>query len=117
VLPHEEFPVTEEEEERNHPSIIKNGAKPVDLNVSSFFLESLYMFLAVIYVKKTIYIKMYKKMFFPDEASYFFSGISVSLFEGSGTKWHLKNGVFTSSLIFLICFISLGHSLCYFELY
>ena len=33
VLPHEEFPVTEEEEERQHPSIIKNGAKPLDLSV------------------------------------------------------------------------------------
>jgi hypothetical protein len=34
VLRSEEFPVTEEDEEK-HPSIIKNGAKPLDLNVGA----------------------------------------------------------------------------------
>ncbi len=34
VLHNEEFPVTEEEAER-HPSIIKNGSKPLQLTVST----------------------------------------------------------------------------------
>jgi hypothetical protein len=39
VLRSEEFPVTEEDEEK-HPSIIKNGAKPLDLNVGAIFYGS-----------------------------------------------------------------------------
>ncbi len=39
MLRSEEFPVTEEDEEK-HPSIIKNGAKHLDLNVGAIFYGS-----------------------------------------------------------------------------